>query len=285
MKSQFSNSNYFCFLFFSLTTEPTFTHLALTELHQHGLVKHVVSQNCDGLHLRSGFPSKSLSEVHGNMFLEICNNCKKLYWRDFDVTEKTSFHRHRTGRFCHNCPVEKGFLVDTIVHFGEKSHFDYPYNWLPASKIVESTDMILCLGTSLAVLRRYPCLWPKKSSSSSSSSSTNNKLKLVIVNLQWTPKDSQSTLKINGKCDDVMKIVCDLLTIKIPEYKQHEDPLLSISIPLKLKESSTHNRLRLTNLANQESSSNQQSTSTTESCQPGWFGKGLKCKRRLKPNQ
>ncbi|XP_037287177.2 sirtuin 7 [Rhipicephalus microplus] len=216
---------------------PTFTHMALAQLQRTGHVKHVVSQNCDGLHVRSGLTRKRLSEVHGNMFLEVCPRCKPLrqYFRLFDVTERTALRRHRTGRQCHVCSAD---LVDTIVHFGETGRLRWPLNWQGAGRAADRCDTILCLGTSLKVLRRYRCLWGLDRP-------VRDRPKLYIVNLQWTPKDESAALKINGRCDDVMRAVMEHLKICVPEYERHNDPLWKLHTPVRPKEMQTFTRLPL----------------------------------------
>lgn len=216
---------------------PTFTHMALAQLQRTGHVKHVVSQNCDGLHVRSGLTRKRLSEVHGNMFLEVCPRCKPLrqYFRLFDVTERTALRRHRTGRQCHVCSAD---LVDTIVHFGETGRLRWPLNWQGAGRAADRCDTILCLGSSLKVLRRYRCLWGLDRP-------VRDRPKLYIVNLQWTPKDESAALKINGRCDDVMRAVMEHLKICVPEYERHNDPLWKLHTPVRPKEMQTFTRLPL----------------------------------------
>ncbi|KAG5450158.1 NAD-dependent protein deacetylase sirtuin-7 [Clonorchis sinensis] len=85
------------------TATPTFTHMAIKALVEHGYVRHVVSQNVDGLHVRSGLPRDKLSELHGNLFLEQCIACNSVIMRNFDVAETTGRGRHITGRICPKC--------------------------------------------------------------------------------------------------------------------------------------------------------------------------------------
>ena len=67
----------------TMTTIPTPSHMALVALQAAGHLKYLVSQNTDGMHRRSGFPSDKLSELHGNTTLEYCEQCSKEYVRDF----------------------------------------------------------------------------------------------------------------------------------------------------------------------------------------------------------
>jgi NAD+-dependent protein deacetylase sirtuin 6 len=149
---------------------PTYAHYAICELIKQGLVKHVVSTNCDGLHRRSGIERENLSELHGNAYKEDCIKCENEHFRDFDVTSTVEEPwTHLTGRHCDNC---KGMLRDTVVAFGEM---------LPVKELTkavshsEKAELTIVLGSSMRVAPA--CNLPFK----------NKKSKNVIVNLQITP--------------------------------------------------------------------------------------------------
>jgi NAD-dependent deacetylase sirtuin 7 len=133
---------------FPQSADPTYTHAAIKELYDRDIIKHIVSQNVDGLHLRSGIPKTALSEVHGNMYIEVCLECHREYVRLFDVTENTRRHHHKTGRSCYHCG---SLLKDSVVLFGEKGSLRWPINWAGAEYHVDKADVILCLGSSLKV--------------------------------------------------------------------------------------------------------------------------------------
>ncbi|XP_032321806.1 NAD-dependent protein deacetylase sirtuin-6 isoform X3 [Camelus ferus] len=96
---------------------PTKTHMALVQLERVGLLRFLVSQNVDGLHVRSGFPRDKLAELHGNMFVEECVKCKTQYVRDAVVG---SMGLKATGRLCtvaksRGLRACRGELRDTIL--------------------------------------------------------------------------------------------------------------------------------------------------------------------------
>lgn len=253
--------------------EPTLTHMSIARLHEQKLVQHVVSQNCDGLHLRSGLPRTAISELHGNMYIEVCTSCipNREYVRVFDVTERTALHRHQTGRSCHKCGTQ---LRDTIVHFGERGTLGQPLNWEAATEAASKADTILCLGSSLKVLKKYPRLWCMTKPPS-------RRPKLYIVNLQWTPKDDWAALKLHGKCDDVMQLLMDELGLEIPVYDRWQDPIFSLATPLRAGEEGSHSRKSLSR-SREEAPPGDQSVplSSAPPILGGWFGRG--CAKRAK---
>jgi NAD-dependent SIR2 family protein deacetylase len=71
--------------------------MALVKLHTEGYLSLVVSQNVDGLHLRSGLPRDALAELHGDCFAERCSECGGEFVRDFEMP---SVGFKATGRRC-----------------------------------------------------------------------------------------------------------------------------------------------------------------------------------------
>ncbi|CAD7700133.1 unnamed protein product [Ostreobium quekettii] len=169
---------------------PSLTHQALSGLVSCGKVVHIVSQNVDGLHLRSGIPRDKLAELHGNCFAERCPKCGKEYIRDFEM-QTVGFQC--TGRTCtvSGC---RGRLRDHILDWDDP----LPENELAQSeKIAAQADLALCLGTSLQIIpaRDIPLETVKAGG------------RLAIVNLQKTPRDKNADLVIHAKSDEVMKLL------------------------------------------------------------------------------
>ncbi|KAJ4461701.1 putative Sir2 family protein [Paratrimastix pyriformis] len=186
----------------TLKAIPTFTHMALLSLQQAGLLKHLISQNTDGLHRRSGIDVAHFSELHGNSNLERCERCGKEFLRDGRVRNAHGVHEHHTGRKC----VCGGGLLDTIINFGEN---------LPEKHITSGfenarqADLCLCLGSSLTV--SPACDMPLEVARHGG--------KLVICNLQRTPLDREATLRIHGKCDSLMRVVMRELGMVPPVFE------------------------------------------------------------------
>ncbi|KAH7147634.1 DHS-like NAD/FAD-binding domain-containing protein [Fusarium sp. MPI-SDFR-AT-0072] len=189
----------------TLQAIPTPTHMALVELQNQGVLKYLVSQNCDGLHRRSGILRDRISELHGNSNRECCKDCGKEYIRDFRAVAsyEKSVHDHRTGRKCTACG---GNLLDTIINFGE---------FLPEEPLklarshAKKADLCLALGSSLSV---------PPASGIPETCGKSRKSKLIICNLQETFMEGLADMHVWAESDVLMTRVMDRLGYTIPNF-------------------------------------------------------------------
>jgi len=128
------------------TIIPTFSHRVLVALMQQGLLHFLVSQNCDGLHLKSGIPPNMIAELHGNGFIEACADCGQVYFREKSIrSTATRTASLFTGRYCDKC---SGKLRFTVVNFGQ----NLPDLCLQkAQDQSKKADLAVCIGTSMRV--------------------------------------------------------------------------------------------------------------------------------------
>ncbi|XP_064126583.1 NAD-dependent protein deacetylase sirtuin-7 isoform X2 [Loxodonta africana] len=354
--------------------DPTLTHMSIARLHEQKLVQHVVSQNCDGLHLRSGLPRMAISELHGNMHIEV-RSLEGMQGSLFVVpptygarpsqsalcspplpthaplpaflmghlpshgdppsglhllhpqpgvcagVRRDRAHRpapapdrpglpqvwgpaprhHRAfwgaghvgaaaelgGGHC-SCQQSRhnpvlGFQLKGTRQAAAPEQTEpagpapslphYPASWpgpATASLPVYMCALSVCLSPQ--VLKKYPRLWCMTKPPS-------RRPKLYIVNLQWTPKDDWATLKLHGKCDDVMRLLMDELGLEIPHYSRWQDPIFSLATPLRAGEEGSHSQKPLCR-SREEGPSDQGTPPSPAPIRGGWFGRG--CTKRTK---
>lgn len=124
---------------------PTYTHEALCKLVSLGILKHLISQNTDGLHRLSGIPRDRLSELHGNAFHERCEKCGTKYERLFvactygtAVPEQVCVHchcSHRTGRICERKVSMLLIWRHTFTHF-TSCYIFWPLYWQSSAELI-----------------------------------------------------------------------------------------------------------------------------------------------------
>lgn len=189
---------------------PSLTHMALVGLYRAGLLKHVVSQNVDGLHLKSGIPREALTELHGNVFMEECTACHKQFFGARDVQ---GMGLNLTGRFCQEC---KGPLRDLTYDWDTELSQTELAN---ADLVHKAADLVLVLGSSLII--RPACHLPLKTVRRNGKASPGA---MVIVNLQKTPLDSKAALRFHCRVDDVFALLMPALGLAVPAFARVEVP-------------------------------------------------------------
>ncbi|CAI5977577.1 unnamed protein product [Closterium sp. NIES-64] len=185
---------------------PSLTHMALLHLLRLGRVHCIISQNVDGLHARSGVPRSHLVELHGSCFRELCHRCGAEYQRAFElesIGQKAS-RRRCTAAAC----VALGTaprLRDSVLDWEDALP---PSELQRAEDECSQADLVLCLATSLQITPAANL--PLRA--------LRNGGRIVIVNLQKTPKDKKASLVIAARVDQVMAHLMSILHLTIPPF-------------------------------------------------------------------
>ena len=155
--------------------EPNITHKVLAQWEEEGKLSAVITQNIDGLHQKAG--SKKVYELHGSVLRNYCTRCGKFHSPEF-VKESEGIPRCTCGGIVKPDVVlyEEGLDQNTI----EKS-----------VRAIYNADLLIVAGTSLTV---YPA---------AGLINYYRGRKLVLINRDETPYDSQANLVIHDSLGNV----------------------------------------------------------------------------------
>jgi len=161
----------------ALDAEPNYTHKLMADLEAKGKCIGVVTQNIDGLHQKAG--SKKVYELHGSVLRNYCTKCGTFYDAKY-IKESEGIPR------CEKCG---GLIKPDVVLYEEGLNEEILNGALNA---IESADVLIILGTSLVV---YPAAGLVRYFRGD---------KLVLINRDVTPYDSNADLLIQASFSDVI---------------------------------------------------------------------------------
>lgn len=189
--------------------EPNPAHHAIARLEAGARVRCLVTQNVDSLHRKAG--SRRLIDLHGRLDRVECLDCRTSFFRDVFQRELERLNPGWGDASATTapdgdadlgdvdlsefrvpvCPRCSGVLKPAVVFFGEQ---------VPASRVarafaaLDESDAALVVGSSLMVFSGYRF----------ARGAAERGLPLAILNLGRTRADREATLKIRGRCGDLL---------------------------------------------------------------------------------
>jgi NAD-dependent deacetylase len=160
--------------------KPNRAHEALAELERRGLIEGVITQNIDRLHRAAG--SENVIEVHGSIETSSCRRCANV----FEIDEVEGLFDERGVAICASCA---GAVKPDVVLFGELLAES---TMACATDLAERADLMLCVGSSLAV---YPVAGLPQLTLSGGG-------RVAIITKGETPYDRNAELKLGGEVDE-----------------------------------------------------------------------------------
>ncbi|MHA2503512.1 MAG: SIR2 family NAD-dependent protein deacylase [Candidatus Kariarchaeaceae archaeon] len=171
--------------------EPNAAHYALVDLQEMGYLKHLISQNVENLHLKSGILPQNISELHGNSTIWKCLDSDHRFSGDqlgWDVKKLGRGYRTKKPHPEQpDCPSCGSRLINSVVNFNDPMP---DLEMEVARNHARQADLFLVIGSSLAVnpAASFPRMARK------------NGAELVIINMGRTEADHLADLRIDADC-------------------------------------------------------------------------------------
>ena len=158
--------------------EPNRGHRAVEKLVRSGKVSAVITQNTDGLHLKSGVPATKIIELHGNSTYATCLACGLRH--DFEPIRRAFL----TDGTILDCVACGGLLKAATISFGQPMPDGQMHR---AQEETLACDLFIAIGSSLQV---FPAAgFPQ--------TAAQNGAALVILNREPTDLDGYADLVLN----------------------------------------------------------------------------------------